>query len=173
MTLTDDLRFPPALAAVANVVFDYDNGDGVDYEPYGEFLSEQETTSWLRAWTGNSELTGEAFRVFGQDGTGGYVAPWLVQPNQPLNDQPVVFLGSEGELGVIARDLADYLWLLADGFGPHEAVDSPARAARPNPQLTAIAERFAPGRQQPATTVISAAAQEFSDFEQIITALCR
>lgn len=66
-------------------------------------------------------MDGVCFRVFGQDGTGGYAAFWLVREGRGLVEQPVVFLGSEGETGVIARDLADFLWLLAGGVGPWEA----------------------------------------------------
>jgi hypothetical protein len=124
-------------------------------------------------WTGNGEIDGDDFRVFGQDGTGGYVAFWLVRPVRALADQPVVFLGSEGELGVVAHDLASYLWLLADGFGPYEAVEYPERAARPNPELLKIAERYTPGPHRPATEVIAAARHEFPDFDRTITALCR
>lgn len=64
-------------------------------------------------------MDGACFRVFGQDGTGGYAAFWLVREGRGLVEQPVVFLGSEGETGVIARDLADFLWLLVEaGSGP-------------------------------------------------------
>lgn len=170
---TDDRSFPPALAAVAEVEFAYDDGAGVDYEPYSAFLSAEETTAWLRAWTGNAELNGDAFRVFGQDGTGGYTAFWLVRPGRPLADQPVVFLGSEGELDVLASGLDSFLWLLASGFGAYEKVDSPSEAVGPHPEMTAIAERFAPDCCQPAATVTNAAAQEFPDFEKTIVALCR
>ncbi|MFI8266555.1 hypothetical protein [Streptomyces sp. NPDC085665] len=77
------------------------------------------STEWFRAWTGNRELIGDRFRVFGQDGTGGYAALWLIRPDRVLVEQPIVFLGSEGETGVVALDLGTFLWLLADGFGPH------------------------------------------------------
>ncbi|MFF4453234.1 SMI1/KNR4 family protein [Streptomyces goshikiensis] len=107
------------------VRFDYADGKtGGDFEPFPAFLSAAETTDWFQAWTGNSELDGNDFRVFGQDGTGGYAAIWLIRPGRPLAEQPVVFLGSEGETGVVARDLGDFLWLLADGFGPWEAATS-------------------------------------------------
>jgi hypothetical protein len=169
----EDRKFPSALAAVAGVTFDYDNDDGVDYEPYDEFLSPEETTAWFRAWTGNGEVNGDAFRVFGQDGTGGLVAFWLVRPEKALADQPIAFLGSEGDLGVIARNLRCYLWLLADGFGPFEAVEYPDRTSRPNPELTAIAEQYAPGLRQPAKTAIREAMEEFPDFNRVIEELCR
>lgn len=153
--------------------------DGVDFEPYESFLAADETTEWLRAWTGNSELNGDDFRVFGQDGTGGYAAFWLVRPGRELVEQPVVFLGSEGETGVVARDLGALLWLLADGFGPWEAVTSyepepePGWAPQANRDLAAIAERFAPDRRASGAAIIAEATQEFPDFDDTIMKLCR
>jgi hypothetical protein len=175
MMLDDDRQFPAALAAALATPFDYAGGDGVDFEPFTAFLSAEETTEWFRAWTGNGELRGDDFRVFGQDGSGGYAAFWLVRPGLLLADQPVVFLGSEGETGVVARDLGGFLWLLADGFGPWEAATSyePDWIPRPHNELAAIAERFAPAQRQPAATVIERAAAEFPDFDDIIMDLCR
>ncbi|MFJ9775235.1 SMI1/KNR4 family protein [Kitasatospora sp. NPDC101157] len=175
MTHTSDRRFPVALAAALAVPFDYDDGKGIDFEPFPDFLSAEDTTDWFRAWTGNTELNGDDFRVFGQDGTGGYAAFWLIRPGRPLADQPVVFLGSEGETGVLASDLGDFLWLLADGFGPWEAATThePDRAPRPNLPMEAVASRFAPGRQQSATAIIGRATQEFPDFDDTVMELCR
>ncbi|MFV0129455.1 SMI1/KNR4 family protein [Streptomyces sp. HMX112] len=175
MTFADDRQFPVALAAAMAVPFDYAGGDGVDFEPFMAFLSAEETTDWFRAWTGNGELCGDDFRVFGQDGSGGYAALWLVRPGLPLTDQPIVFLGSEGDTGVVARDLGAFLWLLADGFGPWEAATSyePDWTPRPNDELAAIAERFAPEQRQSAATVIEQAAVEFPGFDDTIMGLCR
>ncbi|MEV7929209.1 SMI1/KNR4 family protein [Kitasatospora sp. NPDC088779] len=175
MTQTSDRQLPAALAAALSVPFDYDDGKAIDFEPFPTFLSAEDTTDWLRAWTGNTELSGDDFRVFGQDGTGGYATFWLIRPGRPLIDQPIVFLGSEGETAVLARDLGDFLWLLAGGFGPWEAATTyePDWSPHPNRQLAAVAERFAPGRQQPATVVIEQATREFPNFDDTIMELCR
>lgn len=156
------------------VPFDCDDGKGVEFEPFDGFLSAEETTIWFRGWTRNGTLSGDDFRVFGQDGTGGYAALWLVRQDQALVEQPVVFLGSEGETGVVARGLGDFLWLLADGLGPREAADPREcdRAPRPNQALAAIAEEFAPGQRRSAVAVIEAAAQEFPGFDDFIMGLC-
>ncbi|TPQ22227.1 SMI1/KNR4 family protein [Streptomyces sporangiiformans] len=139
------------------------------------FLSADETTAWFRAWTGNGDLNGDGFRVFGQDGTGGYAAFWLIRRGRALVEQPVVFLGSEGETGVVACNLAGFLWLLADGFGPWEAATSyePDRVPRANRELTAIAEDFAPHLRASATAVTEQATREFPDFGDTIMELCR
>ncbi|MEU6310900.1 SMI1/KNR4 family protein [Streptomyces sp. NPDC047014] len=175
MTYTDDREFPAALAAAMSVPFDYADGHGVDFEPYPAFLSAEDTTDWFQAWTGNTELDGDAFRVFGQDGTGGYAAFWLVRPGRPVEEQPVVFLGSEGETGVVARDLADLLWLLADGFGPAEAGSPYATdwTGHPDPARTSLAERHAPARHASAEAVVRQAEDEFPGFTDTITSLCR
>ncbi|MEU3838609.1 SMI1/KNR4 family protein [Streptomyces sp. NPDC028635] len=173
----EDRQFPAELAAAMAVRLDCIGEDSVDFEPYEAFLSADATTDWFRAWTGNGDLDGDAFRVFGQDGTGGCAAFWLVRPGRELREQPVVFLGSEGETGVIARDLASFLWLLADGFGPWEAAtaDEPESdwAPRTNEALVGIAQHHAPGCQASAQAVIAQAAQEFPDFDAVIMGLCR
>ncbi|MGW2515726.1 SMI1/KNR4 family protein [Streptomyces sp. NPDC001617] len=172
-TKDDDRSFPPALADVARVEFDYDDGEGVDFEPYDAFDSAEETTDWLRHWTGNHDLDGDAYRVFGQDGTGGLVALWRVRPGRPLADQPVVFLGSEGERGVVAANLSDFLWVLAAGLGPLEVVEFGQREAHPNPALTELAERHATTPRRPAEEIIDEAQAEFPTFSDDIDALCR
>ncbi|MCH5675166.1 SMI1/KNR4 family protein [Streptomyces gilvus] len=172
-TTGDDRRFPPALVAVAQVEFDYDDGEGVDFEPYDAFDSAEETTDWLRNWTGNRDVDGDAYRVFGQDGTGGLAALWCVRPGRPLPEQPVVFLGSEGERGVVAGSLSDFLWLLADGLGPLEVVEFGRRDARPNAELTKLAERHATSAHRPPDEIIAEAQAEFATFSDDLDALCR
>ncbi len=169
----DDRRLPPALADVARVAFDYDDGEGIDFEPYAAFDSAEETTGWLRQWTGNPELDGAAYRVFGQDGTGGLAAVWYARPGRPLAEQPVVFMGSEGECGVVAGNLSDFLWVLADGTGPLEAVLYDEHGARPDPALTALAERHATTPRRPAADIITEARAAFPAFAEDIEELCR
>lgn len=154
--------------------FDYGAGEA-DYEPHARYMTAEETTLWLRAWTGNEDLAGDDFRVIGEDGAGGYAAFWLVRPGRPVVEQPVVFFGSEGDLGAVASDLGGFLWVLADGSGPFEAVDERERdrPSRPHAELTAIAERFAPGGCRPARSIIDAAQAEFAGFEGYVLGLCR
>lgn len=173
MDTSDDRVFPEALLALAEVRF-YSEGDA-EYEPHTRYLSYEETASWIRSWTRNEALTGEEFRVIGEDGTGGYAAFWLVRPGRLVIEQPVVFFGSEGELGAVSPDLSGFLWVLADGFGPFEAIDERERdrPSRPHAQLTALAQRFAPGGRRPARSIIDAAQAEFAGFEEYVVGMCR
>jgi hypothetical protein len=168
-----DRTLPAALAEANALEYDYAEGDGFDFEPYAEFQSSEENASWIRAWTGNTALDGAEYRFFGQDGTGGLAGFWLVRENRPLIEQPVVFFGSEGRMGVIARDLADYLWLLAGGFGPFEAISYIEEHRSPNSAFTALATKYAPAARKPAREVVRLAAEEFPDFEASAQALCR
>lgn len=65
------------------------------------------------------------------------MALWLIHPGAEFVAQPVVFFGSEGDVGVVARDLGDFLWLLADGAGPMEAVEPGSIRSEPNAELRA------------------------------------
>ncbi|WP_326836020.1 SMI1/KNR4 family protein [Amycolatopsis rhabdoformis] len=170
-----DRVMPASLVEAHREPFDHRDGSGVDFEPYQEFLSEAETADWWHSWTGNPAVHGAEFRVFGQDGTGGLAAFWLVREGGLLGEQPVVFLGSEGEVGVVAGAADGYLWLLADGFGPLEAISYPQHEHEPrvDARLTEIAERWAPSARQPASEVITAARAEFPNFEETVRSQCR
>ncbi len=172
-TTGDDRAFPPALAELARTGVDYADGEGIDFEPYDAFESAEETTDWLRTWTGNPDIDGDAYRIFGQDGTGGLAALWRVRPGRPLAEQPVIFLGSEGERAVVAGNLSNFLWMLADGCGPLEAVLDEDRELRPDPALTTLAERHATTPRRPAHTIFTEAGAEFPTFSDDIDALCR
>jgi hypothetical protein len=162
-------KFFAELVALHRLEFDYDQG--IDFEPYDEFLSAEETTDWLRAWTHDRAVSGDAYRIFGQDGTGGFAAFWLQRKGRPLREQPIVFFGSEGELGVIAGSFDDYLWLLAGGFGPYEAVGGADEKRAPNPAFLQFAERHSTAKRRPARKIVAEARAEFPRFEKDVRAL--
>jgi len=165
--------FPELLVKLNKLDFDYADGDGIDFEPYAEFLSVEETVSWFRAWTGNEAADGSLFKVFGQDGSGGYAAIWITQPDKELLEQPIVFMGSEGETGVIASDFDSYLWLLACGVGPCEAVAYPDLDREPNTQFLAFARENSSHEPLEARTVLEQARSKYPDFADHIDSLCR
>jgi hypothetical protein len=165
--------FPVLLKKLHKAPFDSAGGQEVEFEPYSKFLSAEDTADWIRAWTGNRELDGREFRIFGQDGSGGYAAIWLASPGAPLLEQPIVFMGSEGECGVVAADFADYLWLLAGGFGPMEAVANPDAVRTPVPRFARFAAEHSPDRRKPPSEVLAAARAAHPNFTDAIKALCR
>jgi hypothetical protein len=100
-----DRALPELMAQLHQLPFDHARGAGIDFEPQDELTSAADTESWIRAWTGvnlgfSAKMARADSRRFGW---------WAIGR-------------SEGELGVVARDFADSLWLLAGGFGPYEAV---------------------------------------------------
>lgn len=168
--------FPLLMEKLHKLEFDFADGDGYDFEPFSEFLSESRTRDWMRAWTGNAELDGAGFRVLRKDGSGRYAAFWCVRPGATILDQPVVFMGSEGDAGVVARSFKEYLWLLAGGLGPCEAIeqtDRPPAAESVSAGFRRYAEEHAGGAQKTTHEVVRAAQLEFPDFNKLIAAMCR
>lgn len=168
------MDFPNLLKSLHEIEFDSPQGDGIEFEPYPQFMPQDEATEWLRIWTGNQDLTACDYLVFGQDGSGGYAAFWLVDRDKPLLAQPIVFLGSNGEAGVVAADFDDYLWLLAQGIGPMEAIEyGPSRGAPINPALLRFAQEHATGPKKQASAILSRAKSSYPNFESMIASLCR
>jgi hypothetical protein len=162
---------PALLKELHQLEFDYADGDGIDFEPYPAFMSEDDTRQWIRAWTGNATLDGHQYLVFGQDGSGGYAAFWCVGSDVSILHQPIVFFGSEGELGVVAADFDDYLWLLAGGVGPYESVGYSGGARSVQPQFMAFAIACSAASNKEPLDVVSRARAEFPDFESDIRSL--
>lgn len=176
---TEDLALPAALVEVAEVGFvwewdeETEESRGCDFEIYDRFEASDLTAWWFRLWTGNQEVDGSEFRFFGTTGAGDYAGFWLVRPGAPVIDQPVVYIGSEGECGVIARDLGDLLWLFAADLGPAEAFANSGSAKQPNEAFHTIAERHAPGRRNSPAEIVAAAQAQFPHFSDLIDAMCR
>ena len=164
---------PELLSRLHRLDFDHADGDGIEFEPFDAFLPEDESIRWFKVWTGNPEADGRTLRVFGQDGTGGHAAFWLHRQDRPLLDQPIVFLGSEGAIGVVAKDFDDYLWLLASGHGPLEAVEYPDDGRPANAGFSTFAEGHAKSPQRPASVLLAEANAACPDFVEWVTAQCR
>jgi len=164
-------HFPPLLSQLHQLEFDYENGNGIDFEPYENFLSEQETNDWLKSWTGNYEVDATHFLVFGQDGTGGYAAFWLVNKDKEILEQPIIFLGSEGEIGVVAKKFDDYLWLLAQTHGPYEAISYPENIKKINPTFLDFAKKYSKSEHKTVLEIIKDAKNTYPDFETWIESL--
>lgn len=171
-TVTDENRTLPAVLDQAHVLGFFEDHDGHDFQPDDMFEWSVETAEWWTAWTGNPAAGIPPFRVFGRDGTGGLAAFWLRVPGAAIEAQPIVFLGSEGELSVIARNLADYLWLLANGVGPLETVDGMHRIPVPIPALVELAQRYTGIPARPVEAVRSVADAELAALTALIDSAC-
>jgi hypothetical protein len=178
--ITDDRDFPAALAALSGIDFPWEYDEeadepapsNMDYEPYEEFESAEDTADWLRQWTGNVDLNSAEFRLFGKDGTGGLAVLWLVREG-PLTAQPVMFFGSEGGVGPVATNLGEFLWLLAGGVGPHEAVEFGSDTGVPNAELRAVAEKYSGIEPLTPAEVLARARAEFPGFAETVESWCR
>jgi len=166
-------EFPELLKKFHCIEIDYADGDGIDFEPYDSFYSENDTSEWIKAWTGNEDLNGNEYLIFGQDGTGGYGAFWLVRKTKDLLLQPIVFFGSEGELGVVAQSFYDYVWLFAQGVGPYEAVEYPGIERNENQNFITFAEKYAHSYKNSVSEIMAKANNEFPNFKATIQSLCR
>jgi hypothetical protein len=88
-------------------------------------------------------------------------------------EQPIVFFGSEGQLGVLANNFWDYLWLLAGGFGPDEALAYPNEKRAAHPEFTAFADTHAGANRGTPAEILSRARTAFPEFEASVRSLCR
>jgi len=165
--------FSEILKKLHAIEIDYADGDGIDFEPFDSFSSKEETSDWIKAWTGNDSLDGNEYLIFGMDGTGGYVAFWCVRQDEDLLEQPIVFFGSEGEVGVVAQNFNDYVWLFANGVGPYEAVSYPELDRPRNPEFTNFATNYSSSNESSSIDIIKRAKNEFPDFEEKIDLLCQ
>lgn len=136
-------------------------GDNVDLELYDEWQE-----GGPEAWVGNPDAE-RYFRVFGGDGSGGLLAFWLIEPNKALEHQPVVFLESEGKLGVVAKNLADFVVLLANSVGPYEVIQYGTSSGDSNDAVRAIADK---GSRTP-VEVLREANVAYPDFEAWVMAM--
>lgn len=168
-----DRIFPNILKKLHAIEIDYADGDGIDFEPFDEFYSETDTSEWIKSWTGNESLDGKEYLIFGQDGAGGYAAFWLVKNTLDLLQQPIVFFGSEGEIGVVAKNISDYVWLFANGVGPYEAAIYSGLERSKNDEFLKLAKRYAPTRESSVSKIIERAKAEYPDFEKLIRQLCQ
>ncbi|HHG85402.1 MAG TPA: hypothetical protein ENJ82_11705, partial [Bacteroidetes bacterium] len=91
-----------------------------DLETFAEFrfnIFDQ----WFGEPEKESKLNRE-FMGFGQMGEGSVAAIWLLEGSD-LETSPVVLIGSEGEVGVIAPDYLTFMLLIGQGFGMYEMLE--------------------------------------------------
>jgi hypothetical protein len=132
----------------------------VDLEMLPAFESPAETRAWLESWSGKQPTAADRLRPFAQDGSGGQVVIWLQTPTAPLDRQPIVLFGSEGALGVVARDLPDFIRLLGASLAPVAVVEHGVREAGApiRAVLKLLAKQYPDARNRSVDDVLAAAA---------------
>jgi hypothetical protein len=53
-----DTTLPLPLGNLNRLDHDFAEGEGIDFEPFDSFLSREETSDWIKAWTGNTTVDG-------------------------------------------------------------------------------------------------------------------
>ncbi len=167
------LELPKIMKELHLIEVDYADGDGIDFEPFSEFYSKEESAEFMRSWTGNSELDGSEYLLFGQDGSGGMSAFWLIRNVENILQQPIVFFGSEGELVVVAQSFKDYVWLLASGNGASDAQSDGCMEQSESQRFKRFAMEHYPDDYRSCSDIVKSANSEFPDFESMLVNLCR
>ena len=167
------MNFPRLIAELHEREFDYADGEGMDFEPFQSFLPLEEVQDWFKAWTGNKEADGSKFLVFGKDGSGGFAAIWLTNESAAVLDQPIVFMGFEGETGVVAKNFDDYLWLLASGHGPYEAVAYPDDSKAKSQIFAEFARANSGSTERAPSELLAAANAAYPAFKNWVESQCR
>lgn len=158
-------HFPDLLNKLHQLDFDYADGDGIDFEPYQNFMPQHEVNQSIESWAETSQADGSLLLIFGQDGTGGHAAFWMVNQDKDILDQPIVFLGSEGNVGVVAKNFDDYLWLLAQNHGPFEAIEYPEDTSRTNNDFLNFAKQHSRSTLRPVLEIINDAQSSYPHFK--------
>ncbi len=166
-------EFPDLLTKLHNLKFDYNEEGSMEFESYQSFMSREDTSEWLKLWTGNKQADASSLLVFGQDGSGGYTAFWLVNQGNEILEQPIVFLGSEGEISVVSKDFNDYLWLLSQNCGPMEVVYSNEYIPKTNEIFLDFAKENSRSPFRSVSTIISDAQNSYSSFKNWIESIIR
>lgn len=83
----------------------------IEYAEF-ELVDPAESDSNLGAWLGALPKDGSRVTVFAQDGTGSLFGVWLRAGHADVETAPVVYLGSEGETAVLAKDPRTFIELL-------------------------------------------------------------
>jgi hypothetical protein len=100
-------KLPSVFAGLADI--------GAEHSEF-ELRDPDESDSDIKAWLGAVPKDGTRFIVFAQDGTGSLFCLWLRPGHKDVETAPVVYLGSEGELGVLGKDPAAFLEFVASGM---------------------------------------------------------
>lgn len=136
---------------------------------YGELNEQYQPSDWTRNDAANEELL-----TFAQDGAGGQYALWVGTVD--MERAPVVKLGDDGDLIVLAKDAFDFAWLLACGVEPIAVAEDGTLPSDlvASEELQAWVREQAPGRSFGSPSEILAAAREaYPELVAHVRSLCQ
>lgn len=124
----------------------------------------------MQAWFPNDAAMQDRFAVFGRGSTGSVYAIWL-QDDANATSSPVVVLGSEGDLLVLATDSAEFCRLLGCGYNEVEWED----LTKPSPEWDDtkrlrdwLGGRFNMDFPKTGELIVAAAHKRYPDFPAFI-----
>lgn len=167
-------EFPQLIKSMSRVFYlEDDEVEWIDFEFLTEFESAEATKDWIQLWMGNKDIDGAEYLLFGSDMSGGYGAIWCVRDTDDLLAQPVVFFGSEGNVGVVTQNFYQMIWLFAHGKGPAEAIEYLELKTSPHAAYLALAEKYAMSYKSSPEDILAKANEEFPNFATDIEALVK
>ncbi|MFX9004039.1 SMI1/KNR4 family protein, partial [Acinetobacter baumannii] len=81
--------------------------------------------------------------------------------------------GSEGEMGVVAKDFDDYLWLLSQNHGPFESIEYPEANTQINNDFLTFAKQNSKTNTRPVLEIINDAQNSYPNFKTWIEDMIR
>lgn len=120
----------PIYTVWCDYLSEYELDDDADEDLYLLDLELHEDISFnvFNYWMGEDKYRkqevdlSQHFATFGENGDGSLIAIWLSKGKKVL-ECPVVVIGSEGELGIVAPDYLTFLQLSAMGCGMYDLMD--------------------------------------------------
>lgn len=124
----------------------------------------------MRAWFPNDPAMQDRFAVFGRGSTGSVYAIWL-QENSTADLSPVIVLGSESELPVLASNSTEFCRLLGCGYDELEWDDLTAQSPdwdATKPLRDWLAQRFDIDFPTNGDQIVGTARQKYPDFSSFV-----
>ena len=172
--LVDEIesKFPPGIQVPQSIrslcEFIEDNG----YPLSGCFELSTIGDADLQAWFPNDLAMQRQFAVFGRGSTGSVYALWL-RDGRDVDNSPVIVLGSEGELLVLAVNPREFCRLLGCGYDELEWDDlsQPAAEWENTRRLREyLCERLGLSFQMTGESIVLEARDQYPDFASDIEA---
>ena len=163
-------KFPPGVEMPSPIRALCDYLDQHDYPLSGCFEISTIGDDDMRAWFPGDLAMQHTFAVFGRGSTGSVYAIWLRDDN-PTEDCPVIVLGSEGELLVLAVDSFQFCRLLGCGYSELEWDDLTLPSPEWNdtkPLRDWLAKHMEISFPKTGLEIVTTARKQYTDFPMFV-----